>query len=197
MSNAIKPAPIVLVHGIFGFDQFTAFGTKIADYFREIPKALRDAGYVVPPPPKLNPAGKVKDRAQDLKRYFDDSTNPDLAGQPVHLIAHSMGGLDARYMISHLGMAGRVLTLTTIDTPHHGSPIADLVVAGTDASLLPLLKRLGVDLTGIDDLTTAACAELNLTTPEADPVSYFSVVGHFTPPHSLACPRAFWGSPTT
>jgi triacylglycerol lipase len=193
MSNATKPVPIVLVHGLFGFNQLTLGGVNIADYFRGIREALRDAGHVVPPPPRFNPAGQVKDRAQDLKNYLNDPTNADLAGQRVHLIAHSMGGLDARYMIAHLGMAERVLTLTTIDTPHHGSPIADLVVSGTNPNLLPFLKRLGVDLTGINDLTTAACAELNRTTPESDPVSYFSVVGHFTPPHVLGVPVGILG----
>jgi triacylglycerol lipase len=193
MSNATKPAPIVLVHGIFGFNQLTLGGAKIADYFRGIPEALHEAGHVVPLPPRLNPAGKVKDRAQDLKRYLDDPTNTGAAGQPVHLIAHSMGGLDARYMISRLGMAERVLTLTTVDTPHHGSPIADLVVAGTHPSLLPFLQHLGIDLSGINDLTTAACAELNGATPDVDQVSYCSVVGHFTPPHVLGVPLGLLG----
>src|SRR5262249_5187529 len=43
-----------------------------------------------------------------------------LAARAVHVFAHSMGGLDARYMISRLGMAKRVLSLTTIATPHRG-----------------------------------------------------------------------------
>jgi len=45
-------------------------------------------------------------------------SNPDVDGRKVHLFAHSMGGLDARHMITHLGMANRVRTLTTIGTPH-------------------------------------------------------------------------------
>ena len=43
----------------------------------------------------------------------------------VVIIAHSMGGLDARYMISRLGMDDRVTALVTITTPHRGSPYAD------------------------------------------------------------------------
>ena len=49
-------------------------------------------------------------------------------GRPVHLIGHSLGGLDSRFLISKLGMADRVLSLTTIGTPHHGTPLADIVV---------------------------------------------------------------------
>jgi triacylglycerol lipase len=154
----------------------------VVGYFREIPEALRNAGHIVPLPPKLNAAGSVQERGNDLMKYLTDPTNTDVSGQPVHLIAHSMGGLDARYMISQLGMADRVLTLTTIDTPHHGSPIADLVVAGTDPALRLFVQQLGVDLAGINDLTTTACAEFNSANREMDSVAYFSVVGSFTPP---------------
>ena len=50
----------------------------------------------------------------------------------VHLIAHSMGGLDARYMISNLDGHDFVETLTTISTPHRGSSIATRVVEQPD-----------------------------------------------------------------
>ncbi len=46
----------------------------------------------------------------------------------VHLIAHSMGGLDARYLISRLGFHPHVASLTTIATPHRGTAIADVVL---------------------------------------------------------------------
>ncbi|MDR1015915.1 MAG: hypothetical protein LBL67_00370 [Coriobacteriales bacterium] len=42
----------------------------------------------------------------------------------VNLIAHSKGGLEARYLASH-GGAPMVASLTTIATPHHGSVMAD------------------------------------------------------------------------
>ena len=42
----------------------------------------------------------------------------------VNLIAHSKGGLDARYMISMLGMECHVASLTTLSTPHHGSGLS-------------------------------------------------------------------------
>jgi triacylglycerol esterase/lipase EstA (alpha/beta hydrolase family) len=50
----------------------------------------------------------------------------------VHIIAHSMAGLDARYLLSHnlqsLANPGRVASLSTVATPHCGSPVADLLV---------------------------------------------------------------------
>jgi triacylglycerol esterase/lipase EstA (alpha/beta hydrolase family) len=72
---------------------------------------------------QLNPAGKITERAEDLKNYLQNNT--EVAGKKIHLIPRSMGRLDARYLISKLGMADRVLSLTTIGAPHHGSPIAD------------------------------------------------------------------------
>jgi len=54
-----------------------------------------------------------------------------LAGQlkhesgPFHLIAHSMGGLDARYYITHLGGHEKTASLTSLATPHRGSTAAD------------------------------------------------------------------------
>lgn len=46
----------------------------------------------------------------------------------LNIIAHSMGGLDARYYaISWLGLAERVASLTTIGIPHLGTPLADLM----------------------------------------------------------------------
>jgi len=44
----------------------------------------------------------------------------------VHLMAHSLGGLDARYLVSNLDMAAHVAQITTIATPHHGSSLATL-----------------------------------------------------------------------
>jgi triacylglycerol lipase len=45
----------------------------------------------------------------------------------VNLIAHSKGGLDARYMITALNMSRYVASLTTLSTPHHGSKTIDLL----------------------------------------------------------------------
>lgn len=47
----------------------------------------------------------------------------------MNLIGHSMGGLDARYLITHLQPeAFTVKTLTTIATPHRGSAFADYLL---------------------------------------------------------------------
>jgi triacylglycerol lipase len=177
-------APIVFVHGLLGFDRLPL---GVGEYFRGIPEALRRLGYVVPPPPKLNPAGSIASRADDLERHLN--THPDLVGKRFHLIAHSMGGLDARYLISTRGnaIADRVISLTTVATPHHGSPIADLVKAGHEP-LARALTNIGVDILGVADLTAAACREFNYRHPNSGGIRYSAIAGRFTPPSFLGAP---------
>lgn len=174
----MKNAPIVLVHGICGFNKLTVGGSNVAEYFRGIPDALRNAGYTVPEPPALPPTASIVDRARALKTYLN---SPSLEGQRVHIIAHSMGGLDARYLISSLGMADRVLSLTTIGTPHLGSPIADLIEAKLDPVLGGIAASLELDIDGIHDLTTQACADFNRANKDNPNVCYFYVSGSFSP----------------
>src|SRR4051812_1188659 len=101
-------APIVLAHGLFGFDRL-GVGPVGIDYFPGIPAALRAAGNRVLVP-RVRPMGGIADRAAQLKAFLDR----EAPGEPIHVFGHSMGGLDSRYMISCLGMAGRVLSLTTL-----------------------------------------------------------------------------------
>src|SRR5947207_15261844 len=105
--------PIVLVHGLCGYDTLRVGGFTVANYWPGIVDALRKAGNRVHTA-RLSPTAGIADRAAQL-RDFVRCASPD---EPVHLIAHSMGGLDSRYMISRLGMGDRVLSLTTVGTPH-------------------------------------------------------------------------------
>jgi len=141
---------------------------------------------MVPEPPSLNTAGSIAERAADLKRYLDN--RPEVAGRKVHLIAHSMGGLDARFMISKLDMADRILSLTSIGTPHRGSPIADLVGAAAPPGFDKLVEDAGIDIKGIADLTTTACARFNQEVLDSPKVRYLSIASKFDPPRVLGVP---------
>src|SRR5262249_6493519 len=93
----------------------------------------------------------------------------------VNLIAHSMGGLDARYAITRLGLGDRVVSLTTIGTPHVGTPLADLGV-GLLGGLSRLFRTL-VDLEAFHDLTSKRMTAFNSEVPDAPNVAYGSVIG--------------------
>ena len=87
-----------------------------------------------------------------------------------------MGGLDARFLISHLGLADRVRSLTTVCTPHHGSPVADWVCANYQRRipLLTALQAFGIDVEGIAACRLADCRAFNARTPHTPGVRYFS-----------------------
>jgi triacylglycerol lipase len=167
-------SPIVLVHGILGFDEIRMAGLTVASYFPGIPEFLRGSGNHVLVP-ALSPTGGIADRAAQLRGYLDRH----LPREPVHIFAHSMGGLDARYMISRLGMSRRVLSLTTLGTPHRGSPFADWGVSRFERILKPLLQMLYVPIQGFYDLTVKKCRQFNQQVPDAPGVRYFSVAGRY------------------
>ena len=45
-------------------------------------------------------------------------------GEALHVIGHSKGGLVARRWVQHMGGLRRVKSVTTLGTPHHGTPTA-------------------------------------------------------------------------
>ncbi len=165
-------SPIILVHGLLGFDRLKLCGRTIVSYFANIPEFLGNAGNLVFVA-QLSPTGAVAERAAQLKGFLDQ----EVPGEPVHLIAHSMGGLDSRYMISQLDMAPRVLTLTTLGTPHRGTAFANWGIQRFERLFKPLLDGLGVPHQAFYDLTTNRCQDFNEQVPDAPGVRYFSIAG--------------------
>ncbi|MEJ7602074.1 MAG: alpha/beta fold hydrolase [Kofleriaceae bacterium] len=166
----VAPLPVVLVHGLFGFDRVGVPGAHF-DYWRGIAKHLDTLGcqaHAV----KLPPAASVPERAKQLVAAIDA-----LGHDRIDLIAHSMGGLDARYAITHLGVASRVRSLVTVGTPHRGTPIADLVARGALKQARILIRTIGIPLAAIDWLTTDGLAKFNHETPDVSGVRYACVVG--------------------
>jgi triacylglycerol lipase len=91
MSPPRLQAPIVLVHGVLGFDRLRALGWTIVTYFNGMREVLEAGGNRVFTP-ATSPTASVAQRAGELKDFLDANV-PD---GPLHIIAHSMGGLDAR-----------------------------------------------------------------------------------------------------
>lgn len=160
--------PLVLAHGILGFDQIDLAGMR-QEYFRGVPERLRGLGAEVHAI-RVAPLSSVKERAQELARAVQL-----LDADRVNIIAHSMGGLDARYAISRLGLASKVASLTTIGTPHRGTPLADAgTVLGDKLKLRGLLEKLGLDVDAFYDLTTRSLQAFNDAVPDAPGILYSS-----------------------
>ncbi len=101
--------PIILVHGIARFDFLLEIqreklklpDTPLGDafqYFKGIKTHLESHGFDAIFHPNLDFTGPVAIRALQLKNKVDEIIANTGAGK-VHIIAHSMGGLDARRMM--------------------------------------------------------------------------------------------------
>ena len=173
--------PVVLAHGLLGVGD-VGVGPLRLSYFHKIDRAIAARGHPVVAG-RVHPTGGIETRAAQLKqqilRSLDDlhrrgKLPPD--GKCV-VVGHSMGGLDARHMLAHLGMADRVSALVTVATPHRGSPFADWTMRHFDTRL-GIARRaafFGLDMRAWADLTTESCRRFNERTPDAPGVAYFSV----------------------
>jgi len=168
--------PVVLAHGLLGFDELQIAG-RSHSYFRGIAEHLRAQGIEVHVT-RVNPSAEIRERAAQLSEQIRK-----IAAPKVNIIAHSMGGLDARYAISKLGLNTRVASLVTIGTPHRGTPLADQGVTwlADRLRLRSVMARLGIQIGGFDDLTTTHLRSFNTEVIDRRGVFYASVVGTALP----------------
>jgi triacylglycerol lipase len=125
--------PIVLMHG------FNASPTNDWSFY-QVADALEADGQTVYEA-EVPPFDSSTVRAQALAPFIDRVLS-ETGSAKVNLVAHSMGGLDARVLIDDLGYGDRVASLTTISTPHRGSQIADValgILPGSSAAALDAL----------------------------------------------------------
>ena len=151
------PVP-VLLHGYLGFSHLGPI-----QYFRGVAHALEHAG-VHCLVPAIPPAGTIAERATSLARQLFQS---DIA--EFSLFAHSMGGLDARYLISFLDPDKRIKRLLTVGTPHLGSPVATWALKSP--GMFPAFVRL-IGRPGLDELTPET--RLAVPIPDRNDVMYAS-----------------------
>ena len=108
--------PIILVHGIIIKDFL------FVKSFGQIDRILKVFGFTVYKS-RVDGFGTIENNAQILKDEILKIIE-ETKCEKVNIIAHSKGGLDSKYMIQELGMEDYVASLTTLCTPHKGSPIA-------------------------------------------------------------------------
>ena len=187
--------PFVLVHGLLGFG--TIGPTRRLEYFRRVMRHLEKNPEVLEGKAKvyvadLDPVDSIPSRAIQLRDFIQsriyDHQRRKFKYEKVHLIAHSMGGLDARYLISNLAMdiadrsamAERVASLTTIGTPHLGTPFADtLVDLPVGQALIGLANLYSVNISAFEQLTVRVLVKqgFNERMPDRPGVEYFSYAG--------------------
>lgn len=117
--------PVVLMHG-FG----VGASLRRGGHLHAQALHLRSRG-VRAVAPNVSPYNTVRARTAMWQDRFTRILAETEADRLL-LIAHSMGGLDARYLISKMGWADVVDVLVTVSTPHRGSAVASLVLDQPD-----------------------------------------------------------------
>ena len=121
--------PIVLVPGIFAFDTIAGI-----DYWYGIPSALQNEGakvYV----PKINAFDSSAKRGEALIAQLEQiRAGSGGSIKKFNLIGHSQGGITARYVMNV--RPDMIASVTTLNTPHKGSPLADVATGIAPAGTL-------------------------------------------------------------
>src|SRR3954466_12517918 len=164
LADALNRDSRKLFGGVFDkiINFFSDHGVKIVTdglhYFRGVKSFLDDDGFSTHHT-RVGFASRLVDRSADQKAQVTDILKETGAAKG-HIIAHSMGGLDARAMIARLGMADKVASLTTIGTPHHGTSFADFKLNRGGEKLIETVAN-AIDFRGFGDLTRPACKAFN------------------------------------
>lgn len=111
--------PLLMLHGI-GFQDY-----KYLNYWGRIPKRLIQNGSTIFYGHQ-QAWGTIETNAEEIRKNLLKILKETKCNK-VNIIAHSKGGLDARYLISTLQMGEYVASLTTISTPHQGSALLEVL----------------------------------------------------------------------
>lgn len=179
--------PVVLVHGVGWRDvpAFNAWG-RIPRYLKRHGASVHHGGQ--------DAWGSIEDNGRRLAERVE-RVLAETGASKVNLIAHSRGGIDARYAVSRLGLGDRVASLTTMNTPHHGVRFTDTATKMHE----PIYRRLAAAVNWLfrtyGDATpdffastmafrTETSAEFNANTPDDPRVYYQSYTSVMSRPSS-------------
>jgi pimeloyl-ACP methyl ester carboxylesterase len=209
--NVLKRPPVILVHGIWGSGKPKLKGKDNPNYtWKEFRSMLESKGYSSKDIIDVNYDKEIEGINLNATS-FDDSRiknilgiaidealdtigASNLAGRKVDIVAHSMGGLVVRSFCEKEKdfCKESIRKLITIDTPHQGSELADLLVETNSTpqsrcyEVLPKIHKTGRGIWADDKRTTLAGAHqaLSIGSPALSqlgnasfPVPLISVVG--------------------
>ncbi|TGN20768.1 esterase/lipase family protein [Leptospira idonii] len=193
--------PIVLSHGLFGWGSNSGGIISIINYWGGMDDYLRSQGATVYAPSK-SAANSNEVRGNQFKTLvLSYAASSGYTGK-FHILGHSQGGLDTRYAISNLGLSSKTASLTTLNTPHYGSPIADIVKGVLPSWIQPFVAVIvetlvkivygGTNqqnaLAALTSLSKEGLVAFNKATPNASGVKYFSYGSSITIPDLIQHP---------
>jgi triacylglycerol lipase len=160
----------------------------VVDYFRDLETHIKKVGKHKACFPDVGSLDRCEDRAKALAKEIDDA----FPEGDIHIIAHSMGGLDSRVLIkrNHLGLSARIKSLTTVATPHRGTRVADLLLgerpkedsAAFGDAIAGAIRFLGLADGALKDLSTAGAAAIPNPQAPNDGIRYRSYAAVGRPP---------------
>ena len=173
--------PVVLVHGLLGFD---AIGP--VNYFYGVPSALRNSGAVVFTP-NVSQSNSTELRGEQLLQQLR-SLKAQYGYVKFNLVGHSHGGNTARYVAAVA--PDLVASVTSVGTPHAGSKTADGIKNFADAAHVTGLAVAVVDglsnliaffsgssgnpqssFAALQSLSTSGAADFNRRFPQGAPTT--------------------------
>lgn len=160
--------PVIFLHGLMGGSHVSYRG--VYQYFGSLGCQVN-----VPDVDPVNSSEKRGGQLVDIVRSVLTATG----SQKVNIIAHSQGGLDARFAISRLGLAPSVASLSMLSTPNRGSPLADLALKDMDNPLSKLFLSSGLGT--ISDITNANGSSSNDSVAAMQSLSVTYVTQSFNP----------------
>ncbi|MEX0993973.1 MAG: alpha/beta fold hydrolase [Balneolaceae bacterium] len=113
--------PILLCHGYGGITSII----KPSPLY-EVCMLLREHG-ILAFAPNIVPYAKIETRAEQWVNRIEDLVEK-YNFEKLNLIAHSMGGLDLRYALTHTDVSNHIASITTVATPHRGTSLAEFVL---------------------------------------------------------------------
>ena len=131
--------------------------------------------------------GSIRGNARQLCKSVDNALQT-YGAEKVNIIAHSKGGLDARAMTALPGYAGKIASITTISTPHHGIkwvsgvwPFTAWLAAIVTWPFFPLWLLTGDKRPNLfmllKGMTVRECQNFNSETPDVKGIRYQSYAG--------------------
>lgn len=176
--------PVLFVHGIFFRD------IKYLNYWGRIPRFLEQRGatlYYGEQESSQSVEVCGKQLAQRIQSIVDST-----GCEKVNIIAHSKGGLDARYALSNFGIENLVASLSTINTPHNGCIFANYLLQNAPDRTVKRISKMYNQtfevlgdtkpdfLAGVTDLTDESCKRLNMLMPNSENIFYQSFASYTT-----------------
>jgi triacylglycerol lipase len=167
MTESVRDQHVFLIPGLFGFGKLAGY-----DYFEHLERALAKHFAAAGVPLRMTtvstpPTASIPLRATILARHLAEHAAPD---SDIHLIGHSTGGLDARLLVTpgvrltlsdeQLALRKRVRSVVTINTPHHGTPLAGYFTTVAGTRMLYLLSLLTVVSLSVGKLPLAVLSGL-------------------------------------